>query len=141
VSQNGNLPDPNTAYDILFQNVHSRVFFNKCAAAGFSPSNAQEATQMLEIAGKLRQISEHSQVKQAEAQDNPYFQMGSSLDHIMQTYGLASGPQVMDVNESYKQAADALIVDPTYYNAVLSLKAAEAEQLQAQYNEWQNTQR
>ena len=42
------MPDPQMAYDNLFHGVHTRVFFQKCAAAGFSPRSEQEAMWMLD---------------------------------------------------------------------------------------------
>lgn len=134
------LPDPATAYDTLFNGVHARVFFNKCAAAGFSPRNEDEARQMLETAGKLRQVTEHAQVKQAAAQDNPYYQMNAGLDHLMAQYGLASPAAFADAEASYKQAAAQLMEDPAFYNSALSLKAQEAETMRAEFDAWRAAQ-
>jgi hypothetical protein len=137
VSQTGTLPDVQTAYDTLFQGIHARVFFQKCAAAGFSPRTQEEAQHMLNTAGKLRQISEMDHVKQAAAQDNPYFQMEAGLDNLMNQYGLNQPQTQYASDEMYKAAADSLMQDPTFYNSVLALKAAEAEQLKAEYDAWQ----
>ncbi len=128
------LPDPQEAYDTLFRNVHARVFFQKCAAAGFNPRSEGEMQQMLETAGKLRAVSESEQVKAAAAQDNPFFQMNSSLDAVLARHGL-SAPRA-ETETSYKAAADELAADPTLYNSVLSLAAAEAAQVKAEYDTW-----
>jgi hypothetical protein len=37
------LPDPQAAYDHLFQGVHQRVFFAKLAAAGYDVSTPHSA--------------------------------------------------------------------------------------------------
>lgn len=139
MSQTGaTLPDVQTAYNNLFEGIHARVFFQKCAAAGFAPRTQEEAQYMLNTAGKLRQISELDQVKQAAAKDNPYFQMEAGLDRVMQQYGLnqPQQPQYGD-DAMFKAAADSLMQDPTFYNSVLALKAAEAEQMKAEYDAWQ----
>lgn len=135
------LPDATTAYNTLFEGVHSRVFFQKCAAAGFHPRSTEEAAWMLETAGKLRMINEHAAVKQAAARENPYYQMASGLDAVMVQYGLTPPAQPrVEVEAGFKQAADALAADPTFYNAVLSLKAAEGEQLRAEFDAWKKGQ-
>lgn len=137
MSQNATLPDVQTAYNTLFEGIHARVFFQKCAAAGFSPRTQEEAQHMLNTAGKLRQIGELDQVKQAAAQDNPYYQMEAGLDRLAQQYGLNQPQQPQYADDAmYKAAADSLMQDPTYYNSVLALKAAEAEQLKAEYDAW-----
>lgn len=126
-----NLPDPQQAYDTIFHNVHAKVFFHKCAAAGYSPRTHAEATHMLETAGKLRAISESAQVKQASARENPYFQLNANLDAVMTQYGLAEPRQsYQEAEVGYKQAASHLMGDFEIYNAVLSLKAAEYAQEQ-----------
>jgi hypothetical protein len=132
------LPDPQAAYNHLFQAVHSQVFFQKCAAAGIHPRTADEANWMLECAGKLRQISEDATVKQAAAQDNPYYRMSAGLDAVMAQYGLAGGPTktAADAEAGYKQAAASLMADPSIYNSVLALKAHEAAQLKTEFDAW-----
>lgn len=122
---NNNLPDPQQAYDTIFQGVHAKVFFHKLAAAGFQPRSEGEAAYMLETAAKLRAIQESAQVKQAAEQENPYFQLSKSLDTVMDQYGFSGRPRYQEAEISYKQAADSLMRDPAIYNAVLSLKAAE----------------
>ncbi len=134
MSQTG-LPTPDAAYDTLFQGVHQRVFFQKLAAAGYAPRSAEEAQWMLNTAGKLRQVTEAQSVKEAAAQDNPFFRLDNSLDRVMAEFGLggqAKQAQYQEVETAYKQAAASLANDPEIYNAVLSLKANEAEQIQAQ---------
>jgi hypothetical protein len=37
------LPDPQTAYNNLFAGIHQRVFFQKCAAAGYQPNDQRQA--------------------------------------------------------------------------------------------------
>lgn len=131
------LPDPQTAYQNLFQGVHAQVFFQKLAAAGHYPRSQEEAQWMLDTAGELREISQHDQVKQAAAQDNPYYQMRAGLSQLRQQYGITGGQAgFQEAEAGYKQAAAELMQDPTFYNSVLSLKAAEAEQLKAEFDAW-----
>lgn len=131
------LPDATAAYNTLFENIHAKVFLNKCAAAGYVPRSREEAQYMLDTGGKLRTISEHAQVKQAAAEDNPFYRMSSGLDGVMAELGL-SGHQkqasVAEAEASYKSAADHLAQDPALYNAVLALKVDEAQHLKAEYD-------
>lgn len=138
MSQNGAaaLPDQQTAYQNLFQGVHAQVFFQKLAAAGHYPRSPEEAQWMLDTAGELREITEHAPVKQAAAQDNPYYQMRAGVSQLKQQYGLSKSASYQEADASYKQAAAQLMQDPTFYNSVLSLKAAEAEHLKAEFDAW-----
>ena len=124
------LPDAQTAYNNLFMGVHQRVFFQKCAAAGFQPRNQEEAQWMLETAGKLRAIESAEPVKQAADQQNPYYAANQALDGFMAQMGLTQPQQAQEEATAIKQAAFQLAHDPTFYNSVLSLKAAEAAQIQ-----------
>lgn len=126
------LPDPQTAYNTLLEGVHAKVFFHKCAAAGYAPRSQEEALVMLDTAGKLRAVFESEQVKAAGARDNPYVQMNSSLDRVMDQYGLGR-EKTAEIETGYREAAAHLMQDPTFYNSVLSLKAAEAEAVRAEY--------
>lgn len=129
------LPDPQAAYNHLFQTVHTQVFFQKCAAAGFHPRSQEEAQYMLDVAGKLRAISEDATVKQAAVQDSPFYRMSAGLDTVMANYGLAApGHRPQDAEAGYKQAAAQLMADPNIYNSVLALKANEAAQLKAEFD-------
>lgn len=123
------LPDPQTAYDTLFSRVHAQVFFNKCASAGIVPQTQEQAQEMLNIAGKLRMVTQDAQVKAAAAVDDPFQQMSRSLDGVISEYGLAQ-PSHLEVERGYKQAGDELANDPELYNAVLAMKAAEAAFIQ-----------
>jgi hypothetical protein len=142
--QAATLPDAQTAYNNLFMGVHQNVFFRKCAAAGYYPRNQEEAQWMLDTAGKLRLVDQvEPQVKQAAAQNNPYFAANQALDQVLSQYGLDGGIQQQRANEeemAIKQAAAELAQDPTFYNSVLALKSAEAAQVQAQLAEYQRQQ-
>lgn len=134
------LPDAQTAYNNLFEGIHNEVFFRKCAAAGFPVRSMEEAQWMLETAGKLEAVSQADQVKQAAAQDNPYFQMNSRLDAVLDQYGLnghKKAAAAQEVEIGYKQAAAELMQNPTLYNSVLALAAHEAAQQQQEFQAWQ----
>jgi len=104
------LPDPEVAYQILFDRVHQQAFFDKLAAYNLVPEDVQEARGYLEIAGQLRAAHEQALVKQAAE--------------------LGYWP-VQPIDWATKQAAAKLAQDPAIYNAVLSLKALEAASVQA----------
>jgi hypothetical protein len=127
------LPTPQEAYDNLFQGVHSRVFFAKCASAGIRPGNADEAAWMLEMAGKLRQVSEAPAVKQAAAESSIFFQMNRDLDTVLAKQGFdVGGRRAAPAELGIKQAAQTLASDPLFYNSVLALKAEEADEVRKQ---------
>lgn len=123
------LPDPQTAYNTLFEGVHSRIFFTKCAQAGIQPRSREEAQWMLETVGKLRQVREIE--KTASVKSSPFQAMSRHLDTVLQKAGYDVGHQAEEADLSYKQAAAQLAADPMFFNATLSLKIAEAEQVAA----------
>lgn len=141
MSQQATLPDPQTAYDNLFQAVHARVFFQKCASAGIMPRSRQEAQWMLETAGKLRTVDQAGGL-QKDAQDdndNPYYQMNRHLDQVLAQHGLDGGIKAAAAQEeesAIRQLTVDLSNDPLLYNSVLSLKTAEAQDIQQQYEAW-----
>ena len=134
MSQANTLPDSQTAFDNLMGGVAQRVFFAKCAAAGIAPRNQEDAEWMLKTAGKLRLIEQHAQVKQAQDAGNPFARADRALDQVMASYGInpgyAQGYQEQEV--AIKQAAYDAMQDPTIYNSVLAMRAAEAEQIRTQ---------
>lgn len=132
MSQQNTLPDPQAAYDKLFDEVHAKVFFQKVAAAGIQPRSIEEAQWMLETTSKLRAVNESAQVKQAGAQDNPFYQMNAYLDGVLAKNGIGQ-PTYQDQEVGFQKAAASLMNDPEIYNSVLSLKVAEAQAVEAEY--------
>ena len=127
------LPSPEQAYNHLFTNVHARAFFGKLASLGFQPRSEKEAADMLELAGKLRMVEQ--QTKQASATANPYAQASNGLDQVLAQAGLDGGIKQASSQErdvAINQVAAQVMEDPDIYNSVLSLKAAEAEQVATQ---------
>jgi hypothetical protein len=124
------LPDPQEAYDTLFSQVHERIFFHKLAAAGIVPRTRDEAVWMVETAYDLRRLGQNQNVKQANDESNPYYQMRAGLQTVLEQNGIYG--QATDQTVNVKYAATALANDPTLYNAVLALKAHEAEAIKAQ---------
>lgn len=125
------LPEPQTAYNNLFLGIHQRVFFQKCAAAGYPVRSEQDAEWMLKTAGQLRQLEQAGELQKAgHDEHNPYFQANQALNQVMQRFGLAQPAQ--EETLAIKQAAQEFAADPTFYNSVLALKAAEANQIQAE---------
>lgn len=129
MSQQNLLPDPQAAYDHLFQGVHQRVFFQKLAAAGYQPESAQQAGYMLQLAGKLRLAQQEQQVKAAADGNDPYAAALSHLDGVLGDAGYGSVKQAAAEEQEWaiKSAAAELMEDPDVYNSVLSLKQAQAD--------------
>lgn len=118
------LPDPDQALQTIVTGVYQQVFFDKLASYGREPSNAADANSMLEIAGKLRVVSQDPTIK-AAASKSVYGQAKEALDK------LASGGRfkqafAQEQEVAMRNAARQLAADPNLYNAVLSIKAAEA---------------
>lgn len=130
------LPDPQTAYDHLFRNVHAQLFFQKCAAAGFCPTNELEAHWMLDTAGKLRLLAESLPAKQAAAEESPYYHMNAGLDGLLSAVAGAepagAEKDAADAWAGYGDVAARLMDDPALYNSALALRAAEAAQLRTE---------
>jgi hypothetical protein len=117
------LPDPADAYQQLFDGVHARVFLGKLASYGIQPTTEKEATDLFELAGKLRHVD--GAEKQA-ATSSRFGGALSALDSVLGNSASHSQHQVASRNQAIKQAAAELAQDASVYNAVLSLKAAEA---------------
>lgn len=126
------LPDGQTATNNLLGSVYQQVFFNKCAAAGYGFRNEEEASWMLKQAGKLKMAEQRMGVgKQASDALNPlYARADQALDSWMNQNGFQNHAQEQAL--AIKQAAADFASDPTIYNSVLAVRAAEAEQIQAQ---------
>lgn len=117
MSANSNgLPNPNDAYNYLFNNVHAQVFLNKLASYGIVPSTEAEVSDLFALAGQLRHID--SPEKQAAEQSR----FGSAVAGL--NAALTSTPEAQDF--AVKQATFDLANDPAIYNSILSLKAHEA---------------
>ena len=135
IQQPAALPDPQTAFNNLMSGVHGRVFFGKLASYGIVPQSEKQAAAMLELGGKLRVASQHEQVKQAEDANDPILMANAALDRVMSQHGLDGQFKQAAANDeahAIRQAAANLAGDPTIYNSVLALKAAEAQMLQSQ---------
>jgi hypothetical protein len=138
MTQANALPTRQDALNTIFEGVHARVFFNKCAAAGLVPSTLEEQEYMLKTAGYLRALEEAEQEKQAAAQGNFFQAMAQSLEPVLHQRGIQIAPYVSpEADIGIKRAADELANDPAIYNAVLSLKAHEAEQIRQETLGWQ----
>jgi hypothetical protein len=120
------LPDVQSAYNTLFNNVHARVFFHKMASRGYQPQTEKQAGWMLELAGKLRHVNQVHAEKQAQAGQDPFFLANQALDHELAKMGFEVPPAyAADEDLAMKSAAAELSADPVLYNSVLSLKANE----------------
>lgn len=141
-NQQPQLPSTDEALNLVFNQVHQRVFFNKLAAAGVSITSQQEAQDYLTLAGNLRMCQDNPAVKAAAASDegNLAGKMNDALEGVLQKLGVSSHSRQSAekaADEQRRQWAQQLSQDPGMYNAVLSLKIAEANAVQ-QYLQSQN---
>ena len=126
------LPTPEQAYAHLFDNVHARVFFGKLASFGIQPQSEKQASELLELAGKLKAAEQDPTVKAAAERNSPFAQASSDLDRQLGRMGVGKAAAAEQADIALNQAAAQLAQDPATYNAVLSLKAAEATQIAKQ---------
>ena len=117
------LPDPADAYRQLFDGVHAQVFLGKLASYGIQPTTEKEAVDLFALAGRLRHVD--GAEKHAAAQSR-FSGAVSSLDSVLDASSATAQQQFAVRDQAIKQAAYELARDPGVYNAVLSLKAAEA---------------
>ncbi len=128
-NQQAALPDPQTAYQNVFDGVAQRVFFHKLAQLGYAPQSQKQAADLLSLAGKLRLVEEEAAVKQAQDAYDPFAAANASLDQVLAQAGYGSVKAAAEQDElmSMKQAAAVVMQDPLIYNSVLALKAHEAD--------------
>lgn len=123
------LPDADTAYNTLFQNIDQRVFFHKLAAAGYVPRNEKEAQDLLDLRAQLAIAAESDAFKAAEAAGSPYAMAKAALDQYLGESGVIHPAHRIRAQEeaiAIQKTARDLAQDPLIYNSVLVLKAAEA---------------
>lgn len=136
-TQTPSLPTPQAAFDNVLQ-LAQRVFFQKCAQAGFSPRNSQEAEMMMNAADNLYAVDQAAQVKAAAAGNDPLSAIFNASTKLAEQYGVKSAAAA-EANGALA-LGNQLAQDPTLYNSVLALKSAEADDAHVQYQEWLKTQ-
>ena len=120
------LPEPQDAYNKLYQDVHAQVFLGKLASYGIQPTTEKDAADLFAIAGQLRHVD--GSEKQAASQSR-FGGASNALGTIMNQTPAGKQQAAVANQQAIKQAVDQLAEDPSIYNAVLSLKAAEATAL------------
>lgn len=127
--QNPPLPDPTSAYNTLLQGPHANVFFGQLAARGYAPGNEKEAADLLELAGKLAIL-----VPTAEKTASSRFTTAlSAANNLLSRYGHDAHIKKAAADErelAFRAEAARLAAVPQFYNATLSLKAAQADAAQ-----------
>lgn len=108
--------DPQAAYQHLLDNVYASTFLQKLASYGISPSTEGEYEDLFTIAAHLRV---HAPEKSAASS-----RFGMAKQALA---GYTAQTPVADAvaAETMKSAAVELASDPSIYNAVLTLLAAE----------------
>jgi len=122
---NYGLPSPDQAVAHLFENVYVPVFFQKMASFGIIPENEHDAQVLLETAGRLKIME--------TMVPSPVQSEGSVYKEALDALSAAAPPEIASAAAEaslYKVAAE-LAADPTIFNSVLSLKAAEAQRIAA----------
>tara|TARA_R110000751_G_scaffold307791_1_gene431607 strand:- start:346 stop:744 length:399 start_codon:yes stop_codon:yes gene_type:complete len=128
MSNNGaaSLPNPQDAYNQLYSDVHTEVFLGKLASYGIQPTTEKEAADLFAIAGQLRHVD--GPEKQA-ADQSRFGGASNALGTIMNQTPAGQQQAAASHQHAIKSAAAQLSQDPSVYNAVLSLKLADAATL------------
>jgi len=127
--------NPEQAYNVLFENVHAPVFFNKLASDyNIVPQNEQEALQLLDLSDKLRVAQGQEQTKSAEQRNSFLDAAGSELDRAVYGEQDVTGDAIHQA--STEMAADPLLKEAslTYQDAIAANILVEqlAQQQQSQ---------
>lgn len=123
------LPTPADAFNLLSTQVHQTAFFGKMASQyGIEPQTEKEAQDLFEMAGNLRAAGVNVSAPAAMAEPS------SPIEKAAQQLAteLGQNPAEAANEQAIKSACAQLAQDPSFYNAVLSLKADEAEKIAAQ---------
>lgn len=106
---------PEQAYDVLVAEVHAPRFFQKLASVyGIEPASAQEAHDMLQLAGQLRNVHEAETVKQAAQSRGFVAEAKADLQKVLSQHGYAA-----PADNTYKQAAAQYAKTPVVQEAAL----------------------
>ena len=129
------LPAPQDAFATLQNKVANDVFFQKLAQYGIVPQNEKEAAELIELAGKLQVAEQEQGTKTAGDQTSRYSDANAVLGNLLESRGL--GNQVKSAHDqeqdmAYANYARQLAGDSGLYNAVLSVKQAQADQVAQQ---------
>ncbi len=122
MSQSQQVPEmtPEQAHNVLFDNVHAPVFFNKLAEDyGVVPQNEQEALQLLDLSDKLRVAQAQEQTKSAAQRSEFLDAAGAELDRAVH------GGEVTQ-DDSVQQAISQMAADPILKEASLTYQDAVA---------------
>ena len=113
----------------MFQNVHAPVFFQKLAQDyGVVPENEHEATQLLEMAGKLRYAQQDELSKSAGDRADFLGEANNELSAQLGLPGQATGTD-HEFDSAIKQASVEMAKDPVLQEAVLTYQDSIAASL------------
>jgi hypothetical protein len=109
---------PVGAYQTLVAKTYAPAFFEKLAADwNINPASPEERSQLLELAGILRQTTETETVKQAQAGNSFLTDATDSLKNALSAHG---HPMPLTSHDNLvKQAAGQLSMDPEVQQASL----------------------
>jgi len=116
------LPDPQDAYNHLFDGVHSEVFFGKLASYGIHPSSEKEAADLLQLAAQLS----HAVDSEKTASESRFSGAVQALNSAFNNTPAGLQKQAKAKDQAIEKAAEQLAQDPAIFASVISLKAAQA---------------
>jgi hypothetical protein len=110
------------ACDLLVNEIYAPIFFEKLANDfGIRPSSQEEVSECLALAGKLQQLHEAEQIKQANDRVSLVTAASHGLDAILHNVGIPSprSPAQVANDEEIKTAAARLAQVPQVRDAAL----------------------
>ncbi len=131
MTTSAHVPDTDTAFNVLTHDVRGRAFFHKLASLGYVPQTEKQAEAYLMMAEDIRKATDHPTVKQAAEASDPVLSALGDLRTTLQRRGVMS--KTANDEAFAAQAASQFMQDPTYYNSVLALKFAEANEFAAHH--------
>lgn len=110
--------DEQEAYNLLYNEIHAPIFFEKLAERGIVPQTEQEVDALLNMGASLMQSQAVARQKQAQAQGSFILKAAESLDAALADRGLAS--QAPAVEAVIKRASYTLAKNEQVRDAALA---------------------
>lgn len=123
------LPDTDTAYRRVMDDAYAGAVLQTLAARGYPARHEKQASELLGLAARV--VAMTPALEKAAGVADPYGEAADALDNLAAQSGLWPTKQAAEADNALRAAADRLAQDPDLYNAVLALKAAEADRYAA----------
>lgn len=120
------LPSPQQSVEQLFRTILAPIFFEQLAKRGHPVNSDNQAGELLKIASALRSARVHPQNKPASTDGDTYTRACQALDAALQMLNVNIASEDANRDTNIDATIKQWMANPEVYNAVLSLKSAEA---------------